>query len=142
MENVFSYGKVDVRHECVISQNFFIGCCLTLHTRANLILTIGTITMKMAPSLVRLCENILEPKYVNLMGACSITRCMFSTKSYNTICGVDKLIHIHIYLSSCPPRPKAIIDVVTKLHKKVAQANNYRNKDRASSSTKKRYFGI
>lgn len=56
----------------------------------NLIFTAGTVTMKMAPSLVRLYEQMPEPKYVIAMGACSITGGMFSTDSYSTVRGVDK----------------------------------------------------
>ncbi|XP_025670737.1 NAD(P)H-quinone oxidoreductase subunit K, chloroplastic-like [Arachis hypogaea] len=60
--------------------------------QADLILTAGTVTMKMAPSLVRLYEQMPEPKYVIAMGACTITGGMFSTDSYSTVRGVDKLI--------------------------------------------------
>ncbi len=67
-----------------------------------------------------------EPKYVIAMGACTITRGMFSTDSYNTVRGVDKLIHVDIYLPGCPPKPKAIIDVITKLRKKNSSRNIWR----------------
>ncbi|KAH6556681.1 hypothetical protein KP509_1Z161800 [Ceratopteris richardii] len=89
--------------------------------QADLIVTAGTITMKMAPSLVRLYEQMPEPKYVIAMGACTITGGMFSTDSYSTVRGVDKLIPVDIHLSGCPPKPEAIIDAVTKLRKKIAQ---------------------
>lgn len=89
--------------------------------QADLILTAGTITMKMAPSLVRLYEQIPEPKYVIAMGACTITGGMFSTDSYSTIRGVDKLIPVDIYLPGCPPKPEAVIDAITKLRKKISR---------------------
>ena len=66
--------------------------------QADLIITAGTVTMKMAPSLVRLYEQMPEPKYVIAMGACTITGGMFSTDSYSTVRGVDKLIPVDIYL--------------------------------------------
>ena len=64
--------------------------------QADLILTAGTVTMKMA--LVRLYEQMPEPKYVIAMGACTITGGMFSTDSYSTVRGVDKLIPVDVYL--------------------------------------------
>ena len=86
--------------------------------QADLILTAGTVTMKMAPSLVRLYEQMPEPKYVIAMGACTITGGMFSTDSYSTVRGVDKLIPVDVYLPGCPPKPEAVIDAITKLRKK------------------------
>nr|YP_010392134.1 NADH-plastoquinone oxidoreductase subunit J [Wahlenbergia marginata]UPX07743.1 NADH-plastoquinone oxidoreductase subunit J [Wahlenbergia marginata] len=88
--------------------------------QADLILTAGTVTMKMAPSLVRLYEQMPEPKYVIAMGACTITGGMFSTDSYSTVRGVDKLIPVDVYLPGCPPKPEAVIDAITKLRKKIA----------------------
>jgi NAD(P)H-quinone oxidoreductase subunit K len=89
--------------------------------QADLIITAGTVTMKMAPSLVRLYEQMPEPKYVIAMGACTITGGMFSTDSYTTVRGVDKLIPVDVYLPGCPPKPEAIIDAIIKLRKKIAQ---------------------
>nr|YP_010292887.1 NADH-plastoquinone oxidoreductase subunit K [Dapsilanthus disjunctus]ULQ65079.1 NADH-plastoquinone oxidoreductase subunit K [Dapsilanthus disjunctus]ULQ65167.1 NADH-plastoquinone oxidoreductase subunit K [Dapsilanthus disjunctus] len=89
--------------------------------QADLILTAGTVTMKMAPSLVRLYEQMPEPKYVIAMGACTITGGMFSTDSYSTVRGIDKLIPVDVYLPGCPPKPEAIIDAITKLRKKVSR---------------------
>lgn len=89
--------------------------------QADLIITAGTVTMKMAPSLVRLYEQMPDPKYVIAMGACTITGGMFSTDSYTTVRGVDKLLPVDVYLPGCPPKPEAIIDAVIKLRKKVAQ---------------------
>nr|QXO02834.1 NADH-plastoquinone oxidoreductase subunit K [Cheirostylis montana] len=89
--------------------------------QADLILTAGTVTMKMAPSLVRLYEQIPEPKYVIAMGACTITGGMFSTDSYSTVRGVDKLIPVDVYLPGCPPKPEAIIDAIMKLRNKISR---------------------
>nr|ATI24757.1 NADH-plastoquinone oxidoreductase subunit K [Plukenetia volubilis] len=89
--------------------------------QADLILTAGTVTMKMAPSLVRLYEQMPEPKYVIAMGACTITGGMFSTDSYSTVRGVDKLIPVDVYLPGCPPKPEAVIDAIIKLRKKLSR---------------------
>jgi len=88
--------------------------------QADLIITAGTITMKMAPALIRLYEEMPEPKYVIAMGACTITGGMFSTDSPSAVRGVDKLIPVDVYIPGCPPRPEAIIDAIVKLRKKVS----------------------
>nr|QJS35393.1 NADH-plastoquinone oxidoreductase subunit K [Akebia trifoliata] len=105
--------------------------------QADLILTAGTVTMKMAPSLVRLYEQMPEPKYVIAMGACTITGGMFSTDSYSTVRGVDKLIPVDVYLPGCPPKPEAVIDAITKLRKKVSREID---EDRIRSQQENRCF--
>ena len=87
--------------------------------QADLLITAGTVTMKMAPALVRLYEQMPEPKYVIAMGACTITGGMFSADSTTAVRGVDKLIPVDLYIPGCPPRPEAIFDAVIKLRKKV-----------------------
>ncbi|KAK3140738.1 hypothetical protein QOZ80_5AG0405140 [Eleusine coracana subsp. coracana] len=72
--------------------------------------------MKMAPSLVRLYEQMSIA-----MRACTITGGMFSTDSYSTVRGVDKLISVDVYLPGCPPKPEAVIDALTKLCKKISR---------------------
>jgi NAD(P)H-quinone oxidoreductase subunit K len=88
--------------------------------QSDLIITAGTITMKMAPALVRLYEEMPEPKYVIAMGACTITGGMFSMDSHSAVRGVDKLIPVDVYIPGCPPRPEAIMDAIIKLRKKVS----------------------
>ena len=87
--------------------------------QADLLIVAGTVTMKMAPALVRLYEQMPEPKYVIAMGACTITGGMFSADSTTAVRGVDKLIPVDLYLPGCHPRPEAIFDAVIKLRKKV-----------------------
>jgi NAD(P)H-quinone oxidoreductase subunit K len=108
--------------------------------QADLIITAGTITMKMAPQLVRLYEQMPEPKYVIAMGACTITGGMFSVDSPTAVRGVDKLIPVDVYLPGCPPRPEAIIDAIIKLRKKIAddsmqERNKIRQTHRYYSTT-------
>lgn len=88
--------------------------------QADLIITAGTITMKMAPALVRLYEQMPDPKYVIAMGACTITGGMFSMDSPSAVRGVDKLLPVDVYIPGCPPRPEAIIDAIIKLRKKIS----------------------
>lgn len=108
--------------------------------QADLIITAGTITMKMAPALVRLYEQMPDPKYVIAMGACTITGGMFSVDSPSAVRGVDKLIPVDVYLPGCPPRPEAIIDAIIKLRKKVSnesiqERGNLRQTHRYYSTT-------
>ncbi|KAL2925246.1 NAD(P)H-quinone oxidoreductase subunit K chloroplastic, partial [Bienertia sinuspersici] len=76
--------------------------------QADLILRAGIVTMIVAPYLVRLYEQMPEPKYEG----------MFSTDSYSTVRGVDQLIHVDVYLPDCPPKLEAVIDAIMKLRLK------------------------
>ncbi|MCA1994518.1 MAG: photosynthetic/respiratory NAD(P)H-quinone oxidoreductase subunit K [Coleofasciculus sp. S288] len=105
--------------------------------QSDLIITAGTINMKMAPALVRLYEQMPEPKYVIAMGACTITGGMFSVDSPTAVRGVDKLIPVDVYIPGCPPRPEAIIDAIIKLRKKVADESM---QERAKLNQTHRYY--
>lgn len=107
--------------------------------QADLLIVAGTVTMKMAPALVRLYEQMPEPKYVIAMGACTITGGMFSADSTTAVRGVDKLIPVDLYLPGCPPRPEAIFDAVVKLRKKVG---NETLSERGNLLPSHRYFTI
>jgi NAD(P)H-quinone oxidoreductase subunit K len=107
--------------------------------QADLLIVAGTVTMKMAPALVRLYEQMPEPKYVIAMGACTITGGMFSADSTTAVRGVDKLIPVDLYLPGCPPRPEAIFDAVIKLRKKVG---NEALVERGNLQQSHRYFTV
>ncbi len=107
--------------------------------QADLLIVAGTVTMKMAPALVRLYEQMPEPKYVIAMGACTITGGMFSSDSTTAVRGVDKLIPVDLYLPGCPPRPEAIFDAVIKLRKKVSNESVF---ERNRSEQTHRYLTI
>ena len=92
--------------------------------QADLLICAGTITHKMAPVLLRLYEQMAEPKYVIAMGACTCGGGMFCDNSYSVIRGIDKIIPVAIYLPQCPPKPEALIDAVRKLQQKIIKSES------------------
>jgi len=86
--------------------------------QADLLICAGTITHKMAPALLKLYQQMPEPKYVIAMGACTCGGGMF-TDSYSVVNGVDKIIPVDIYLPMCPPKPEALLDALMKLQKNI-----------------------
>ena len=87
--------------------------------QSDLLICAGTITHKMAPVLLRLYEQMPEPKYVIAMGACTCGGGMFADTSYSVVNGIDKIIPVDIYLPMCPPKPEALIDAIRKLQNKI-----------------------
>lgn len=87
--------------------------------QADLLICAGTITHKMAPALLRLYEQMPEPKYVIAMGACTCGGGMFADTSYSVIRGINKIIPVDIYLPMCPPKPESLLDAIRKLQNKI-----------------------
>lgn len=86
--------------------------------QADVLICAGTITHKMAPALLKLYQQMPEPKYVIAMGVCTCGGGMF-TDSYSVVKGIDKVIPVDIYLPMCPPKPEALLDAIIKLQKKI-----------------------
>lgn len=86
--------------------------------QADLLICAGTITHKMAPAMLKLYNQMPEPKYVIAMGACTCGGGMF-TDSYSVVKGIDKVIPVDIYLPMCPPKPEALLDAIIKLQKQI-----------------------
>jgi len=83
--------------------------------QCDLMIVSGTVTKKMLPQLVRLYNQMPEPKYVLSMGACASGGGPFK-RGYNVIAGVDKYIPVDVYVPGCPPTPQALIFGFMKIH--------------------------
>ena len=86
--------------------------------QADLLLVAGTITEKMAPILVRIYEQMLEPKYVIAMGACASSGGFY--RAYHVLQGCDKVIPTDVYVPGCPPTPEAVLDGVMRIQRMIS----------------------
>lgn len=84
--------------------------------QADLMIVSGTVTKKMIPQIVRLYNQMAEPKYVLAMGACASGGGPFK-EGYNVVSGVDKFIPVDVYIPGCPPTPQALLNGLITLQK-------------------------
>jgi NADH-quinone oxidoreductase subunit B len=85
--------------------------------QADMLILSGRVSIKMAPIIRRLYDQMLEPKWVISMGACASSAGMFN--NYALVAGADKFLPIDIYVPGCPPRPEALIYGIMKLQDKI-----------------------
>jgi NADH-quinone oxidoreductase subunit B len=86
--------------------------------QSDLMIVSGTVTKKMIPIVVRLYNQMPEPKYVLAMGACASGGGPFK-EGYNVISGVDKYIPVDVYVPGCPPTPQALLNGLMKVQEKI-----------------------
>jgi len=85
--------------------------------QADMIILSGRVSIKMAPILRRIYDQMLEPKWVIAMGACASSGGMFN--NYTVLQGVDKIFPVDIHVPGCPPRPEALMEGIVRLHEKI-----------------------
>ncbi len=88
--------------------------------QADVLIVAGTLTTKMAGPLVRLWEQMPEPKWCVAMGDCTCSGGRYK-RSYSTIEGIDRVMPVDVYVPGCPPRPEGLIYGMMKLQQLVKE---------------------
>ncbi len=88
--------------------------------QSDVMIVSGTVTKKMVPQIVRLYNQMSDPKYVIAMGACASGGGPFK-EGYNVVAGIDRFVPVDVYIPGCPPTPQALIHGLMTLQRKIQQ---------------------
>jgi NADH-quinone oxidoreductase subunit B len=85
--------------------------------QADLLMVVGTVNHKLAPVLLRIYEQMTEPKWVVAFGACASSGGFYD--NYTTVAGIDKILPVDMYIPGCPPRPETVLDALIHLQNRI-----------------------
>src|SRR5438445_12134 len=109
--------------------------------QADMIILSGRVSVKMAPIIRRIYDQMLEPKWVISMGACASSAGMFN--NYALVAGADKFLPVDVYVPGCPPRPEALMYGIIKLQNKIKGQPDLGRRDRYhAQGTEERPGGV
>ena len=88
--------------------------------QADLMIVAGRVSVKMAPVIRHLYDQMPEPKWVIAMGACASSGGVFD--NYAIVQGVDHVVPVDVYVPACPPRPEMLMHGILQLHEQIRQS--------------------
>ena len=94
--------------------------------QSDIMIVSGTVTKKMVPQIVRLFNQMPDPKYVLAMGACASGGGPFK-EGYNVVSGIDKYLPVDVYVPGCPPTPQALLHGLMKIQEKINTEKHFTN---------------
>jgi len=108
--------------------------------QADMLILSGRVSIKMAPVIRRIYDQMLEPKWVISMGACASSAGMFN--NYALVAGADKFLPVDVYVPGCPPRPEALMYGIIKLQDKITSDPNLGWRERYQSQGTEEYPNV
>jgi NADH-quinone oxidoreductase subunit B len=87
--------------------------------QADLLMVVGTISIKLAPVLRTVYDQMAEPKWVVAFGTCTVSGGIYD--NYAVVQGIDTIVPVDIYIPGCPPRPETVLDGLIKLQEGIRQ---------------------